>query len=269
MREGPHLPLELVDEIIGFTQYDKQALQACSSVCRAWNSVTRSYVFRRVRIRDENKLSAFETLLQKDSDIGIRVRELTFGPFTPPKTFRAAIRWVARIPRVLPTLLPLLRTIRFERLTDAAEYCDARFFRAFTTFASVTKLILDDSALNIPTLRAFACSLPRLQEFVVLEVVPLMVTVWQSPPLICRPRFTSLVIDFAVQPSTTLTEFIAWFQKSEARYTVRSLELAVKILDVKPVNHLLATIGPHLEHLGLKLQPLFSSSWECDRKRLA
>ncbi|EKM51880.1 uncharacterized protein PHACADRAFT_102426 [Phanerochaete carnosa HHB-10118-sp] len=266
MREGTLLPVELIDEIVGYVRHDKHALQACASVSRAWNAVARSYTFRRVTVKDEDKLSELEDLVQVDPDIGLCVRELIFGPFTPSKTYRASIKWVARIPRVLPAFLPQVRAIRFERLSDAAEYCDAKFFRAFTAFASVTRLVLDDSAVNIPTLRAFACSLPHLQELAVLGMLPLMVNVWQPPPLICRPRFTSLALDFAVQPSTTMADFLDWFHKSEARHTVRSLDLAVKVLDAKPVNTLLAAIGPTLDHLGLKLQALFSSSWECDRK---
>lgn len=264
MNEGTRLPVELIDEIVGYAKEDRHALQACASLNKAWNAVTRSHVFRRVKLQDEDKLSQFEDLLQGSPDLGLTVRELTFGPFTPSQTYRASIRWAARIPKILPPLLPLVQSIRFVRISDAAEYCDAKFFRAFAGFASVTQLVIDDSALNIPTLRAFACSLPRLQEFLVLGLIPLMVTVWSPPPLICRPRFTTLTLDFAVQPSTTMTEFLDWFLKSEARHTVRSLDLSVKVLDAKPVNSLLASVGPTLEHLGLKLQALFSSSWEFD-----
>ncbi|GJE88244.1 F-box protein [Phanerochaete sordida] len=264
MKEAIPLPVELIDEIVGYAKLDRRSLQACASVCKAWNAVTRAHVFRRVKVDDEPKLSDLESLLQANPDIGLSVRELTFGPFTPTKTYRASIRWAVRIPQVLPPLLPLVQTIRFVRLSDAGEYCDAAFFRGFTAFASATRLVLDDSALNIPTLRAFACSLPRLQELVVLGMLPLMVTVWKAPPLVCRPRFTALMLDFAVQPSTTMADFLDWFQKSDARHTVRSLDLAVKVLDAKPVNSLLAAIGPTLEHLGLKLQALFSSSWEFD-----
>ena len=66
--------------------------------------------------------------------------------------------------------------------------------------------------------------------------------------------------------STTMADFIEWFLRSDARYTVRSLDLTVKVLDAKPVNQLLSRVGPNLEHLGLKLQALFSSQWEYDRK---
>ena len=264
--ESRRLPLELVDQIVELSQYDSKAMQACALVCRTWNSITRAYIFRSVRLQAGEQLTHFEDLVRQSPEIGQRVRELTFGPFTPTKTYRASMPWVARIPRTLPGLLPFVRTICFERLSDAAEYCDAKFFKAFHNFTPVTKLVLDDSALNIPTLRAFACSLPRLEEFVIQGLLPLMVTVWASPPLISKPRFTALTIDFAIQPSTTMADFIEWFLRSDARYTVRSLDLTVKVLDAKPVNQLLSRVGPNLEHLGLKLQALFSSQWEYDRK---
>lgn len=264
--DSPRLPVELVDEIVKLSQHDAKTMRACSSVCRNWNSITRSYIFRRVRIQDGTQLDEFERIVQGCPEIGQRVRELTFGPFTPRATYRASLPWVQRAPKVLPSLLTSLHTIRFVRLSDSAEYCDAKFFRAFHAFASVTTLVLDDTALNMPTLRAFACSLPRLKALVIRALLPLMVTVWAPPPLVARPRFVALTIDFAVQPSTNMTEFLDWFLRSEARFTVRSLDLAVKVLDAKPVNQLLARIGPDLEHFGLKLQALMGSPWEFDRE---
>jgi hypothetical protein len=264
--DGPRLPLELVDQVVGISQTDPDTVKACSSVCVAWNAIARSYIFGRVRVRDEILLDDLESILYESPEIGACVRELTFGPFTPRKTYRASMRWVTRIPKVLPRVLTSVQTIRFERLSDAAEYCDASFFRLFHGFTSATTLVLDDSAVNMPTLQAFACSLPNMNEFVVVGMLPLMVNVWPPPPFVDKARFTSLILDFAVQPSTTMIDFIAWFERSNACRTVTSLEVAIKVLDAKHVSRLLVRLGPNLRHLGLKMQALFSSDWEYDRE---
>lgn len=266
MARTRRLPLELVDQVIGQAQHDRNTLKACCAVSREWNSLCHSYIFRKVRIRDGDALAGFERVVECNSAIGTRVREITFGPFTPERSFRASMPWVAAIPRKLPRLLPAVRTIRFERLSDAAEYCDAAFFRLFFNFAPTTRLVLYDSALNLPTLRAFACSLPHLEELVILGMTPLMVTVWPAPPLVSYPRFTALTVDFAIAPSTTLHEFIEWFLLCNAMHTLTSLDIAVKVLDVKAVNKLLSRIGPRLTHLGLTLQSMFDSDWEFDSK---
>ena len=255
------LPLELVDEIVHLSQADSATLKACSLVCSTWNAITRAYIFRRVQIRSEQRLDDFQHVVQASPEVGSRVREIVF---TLQETHRTTIRWAARIPRVLPELLPAVRTVRFQRLFDAAEYCDAPFFRQFHRFSTVRTLVLEDCALNMPTLEAFACALPRLERFVVTGLLPLMVNVWPRPPHMARPRFTALTFDFAVQPSATMIKFLEWFERSEAARTVTSLDLAVKALDAKAANHLLAKVGPNLRHLGLKMQALFSSDWEYD-----
>ena len=266
MARRPRLPLELVDQVIGQAQRDRSTLKACCAVSREWNSLCHSYIFRKVRIRDGDALDGFEQVVECNPAIGTRVREITFGPFTPDRSFRVSMPWVAAIPRILPRLLTAVRTIRFERLSDAAEYCNATFFRLFYAFASTRSLILYDSALNLPTLRAFACSLPHLEELVILGMTPLMVTVWPAPPLMSYPRFTALTVDFAIAPSTTLHEFIEWFLRCHATHTLTSLDIAVKVLDTKAVNKLLTRIGPRLKHLGLTLQSMFDSDWEFDSK---
>ena len=265
-KHGGRLPLELVDQIMYFLADDLTTLKVCALTCHSWNSIGRSFMFRTVKMSNETRLVALENLLSLTPTLQSYVRELSIGPFSSyskrPAPYEGT-RWVARIPEFLPQCMPNLHTIRFIRLSDAGEYCDAEFFAMFYYFVSVTKLVLDDCAMNTPVLQAFTSALPSLKELRVTDLLPLMVTLWDAPPQLDIPHITSLVLDFARTPSPMMSNFVDWLLSSPSRETLRSIDFGFTVLDAKVVKRCLLEIGPTLEHLGLRLKSMFESSeWE-------
>ena len=265
-RQGGRLPLELVDNIIRFATGHISSLRSCALTCHHWNVIVRTHMFRRVDITGKKRLLALEKVLETTPHLGNYIRELSIGPFASQGRGENS-RWVQRVPENLTQLLPEVRTIRFIRLSDAGEFCDAEFFAMFYYFTSATKLILQDCAMNISVLQAFASSLPNLTDLVIVDLLPLWVTVWEAPPLLASPLLTTLVFDVAKTASPTLSNFMEWLLSTDRLEELRSAEFGFTILDAKVVKRSLVNIGPNLEHLGLHIKPLFDSSeWEQERK---
>ncbi|KAI0685354.1 hypothetical protein BC835DRAFT_530101 [Cytidiella melzeri] len=259
---GGRLPLELVDQIIGFAAEDTSSLRASALTCHCWNAIIRCYMFRRVDIINEKRLQALEDVLQAAPHLDNHIRELSIGPFSP-QGHRESSRWVVRVPEHLPLFLTKVRTIRFIRLSDAGEFCDSEFFAMFYYFLSVTRLVLEDCAMNISVLQAFASSLPNLTELIITDMLPLMVTLWEAPPQLSSPRLTALVIDIAKTASPTMSNFLDWLLSTDSLNTLRSADFGFTILDAKVVKRSLLDIGPRLQHLGLHVKSMFESSeWE-------
>ncbi len=223
-------------------------------------------MFRRVDIANEKRLLALELVMQKAPHLDHYIREVAVGPFTP-QGHRGSNRWVQRIPENLTQLLTNVCTLRFIRLSDAGEFCDAEFFANLYYFTSATRLILEDCAMNPPVLQAFTASLPSLTDLVVHNILPLMVTVWEAPPQLTIPRLTTLVVDVANTASPTLTSFMEWLLSTHTLNTLRSVEFGFIVLDAKVVKRSLLAVGPRLQHLGLHLKSMFESSdWEHERE---
>ncbi|KAI0337461.1 hypothetical protein BDW22DRAFT_950995 [Trametopsis cervina] len=266
-RPGGRLPIELIHHIIYFVTEDTATLRACALVCHPWNIISRSHIFRRVNIVSEKRLSDFELVIQRAPHLDQYIRELSIGPFSLQQGQWEGCQWVSRVPETLPRWLTRVRTIRFVRLSDAGEFCDAEFFAMFYYFVSATLLILEDCALNISVLQAFASSLPNLATLVITNMMPLMVTIWEAPPQLTSPQITTIVLDFAKTPSPTMSNFLDWLMSTRTCGTLRSAEFGFTILDAKVIQRCLLEVGPRLEHLGLHLKSMFhSSEWEHDRE---
>jgi hypothetical protein len=264
--QSGRLPLELIDLIFSFAAADIASMQACALTCHCWNNIVRSHMFHRVDIVNEKRLLAFESVLQAAPHFDCYIRELSIGPFTS-QGHRESSRWVTRVPENLPRRLTRVKTIRFIRLCDAGEFCDAEFFAMFYYFLSVSHLVLEDCAMNTPVLQAFASSLPHLTHLVISDLLPLMVTLWEAPPQLNRPRLAALVLDVAKTASPTLSNFMNWLLSTDSLETLRSVEFGFTILDAKVVNRTLLDLGSRLEHLGLHVKTMFESSeWEQERE---
>ncbi|KAI0086908.1 hypothetical protein BDY19DRAFT_995351 [Irpex rosettiformis] len=269
-RHGGRLPIELVDQVIQYVYAaglgDLPSLRSCALTCHHWNNIARTYIFRRVDLTCQKRLRSLERVVENAPHIANYIREMTVGPMTSQGR-RHSKSWLQHMPENLSQWLDALHTVRFIRLSDAGEFCDAEFFSTFYYFTSVKRLILEDCAMNLAVLKAFACSLPGLTELIIVDLLPLLVTVWEAPPLLTTPPLTKLVLDVTNTASPTMENFMNWLfvhgNCGGRLHTLHSVEFGFTILDTKVVTNALNKIGSNLKHLGLHIKPMFETSeWE-------
>lgn len=70
------LPFETVENVASFLWNDFVTLSHCTLVSRRWYTAVRPFVFRRVVLRNPERLTELEDLLVKDPTVGYWIREL-------------------------------------------------------------------------------------------------------------------------------------------------------------------------------------------------
>lgn len=119
----PHLPQELVDQIVGFLRRDKRALQSCTLVCRSWLHTSRSHLFYELNVFTNQwyfGLPTFLIALQSCPDIIYYVKSLKIakhassGPLSSGGAYQHSID--ARIVMEVLSVMVNLHTLVIEDL---------------------------------------------------------------------------------------------------------------------------------------------------------
>ena len=234
---------------------DLATVTTCAQVCRLWHIVSRSLIFRELRVSTGIRLAQLEGLLLADSDIGPLVRKLQIHPRIP-NDGPTASRWIIGIPRILPAKLINLRHIELVGLCESGRYCPDAFFRGFCGFTAVERLTVHDSTIVVNLLYAFIASLPNLKHVSVGFMRPLIASVFPYPVQLLDPKFTSLDLNIGIAYPSGLKSLLDWVTQTSAGITLRSLCLDIYEEQVADAGKFLSDSGQFLEHLSLNIRPL-------------
>ncbi len=258
------LPFELVDNVVGMTSNnnDNATLRACALVSQTWRDATRPYIFRKIKIADEPLLAALEALVTVDSTVGLLVRELTVQPRTQQEHTPSS--WLSRFPTLIPSYLTRLQTIQFIDLFEFGEYCNESFFREYSKFTSVERLIFHNCSLDLHLIYSYTCALPNVRHLQVGSTLPLPSMLSEPPPQLHSPRLSSIKLNLGQAYPMALEEILVWALASPSKESLRALSVSTRIVESTAVGNFIREIGGSLQHLDLHLAQSFGSPIEYD-----
>ncbi|EKM52051.1 uncharacterized protein PHACADRAFT_150980 [Phanerochaete carnosa HHB-10118-sp] len=236
------LPVELVDKAIKFAYNDADALTltSCALVCRIWGAVSRPYIFERVKIASDDRLTVLENLVERDANVGPFIRALIVQP--SPVLTTVPSSWVGRLAKRLPSKLARLQAIRLICIFDLGEAFERGFVHEFATFATVDRLTIDKCALNLSLVYLLAAALPGLRHLHLGVIMPVLSVLTEPLAQLHPLRLTSVGLDVGSVYPYGLRDLV-----SEVRAPLRSITLGVL---AAPDVHALPSFAPLAAHIG-------------------
>lgn len=132
------IPLDVLEYIIELASEDrrhnerKKTLLSCTLVCRAWVTKSRIYLYRRIVLFRQQKATKFIDTVTSSPLLGEYVQSLLFAPSYED------MNWVSTVHRVLPTFLPNVHFLIYDRLPPY----QSPFVALASGFKNVTCLVL-------------------------------------------------------------------------------------------------------------------------------
>lgn len=251
------LPLDiifLILDLVAQIRDRKISLRSCSLVCQEWNTIARTYIFRRITINGGSSVGDFLHILKSSPHLGkliTQVRYVQDSIFMNGAKSSQLLLLVQSLPAVVPNLHTLfLHGVFRGRPNDNALQID--LLTSLSGLTSVEKLNITDSVIPIPHLVAYISSFPNLRH---LNVHWLEAALDDEPlgsPIISS-RSSCQLSSLRLRNIDDLPIFFHRILSSALKHTLRSLILAVGNQDSSHVSSFLRDVGPRLEHLDLTL----------------
>ena len=260
------LPAELVDQTVklAYNGDDILTLTSCALVCSGWNAASRRYIFERVRVSSDDRLTALEDLVERDPEVGPYIRTLVVRPSMSVMAKTSSL-WIGKLAKKLPAKLTCLQTIECVDLHELGDAFDGDFVHELEGFSSVERLTFDQSALHFSLLYALAAALPGLRHLSLGFLLPLPSMLIRDPEQLHTLQLTSVGLDVGSIYPYGLRDASHWVLGSPSRHTLRSLTIVARHGSHAAVTgHVLNELGPQLEELDLKLEIVFPSSVEAE-----
>ncbi|GJE91636.1 hypothetical protein PsYK624_077860 [Phanerochaete sordida] len=261
------IPVEIVDKFVRFA-YDTgggATLASCALVCRTWRGVSRSYIFERVKVPSDHRLTALEDLVERDLDVGPLIRTLVVQPL--PQLATTPSPWVSRLAKRLPAKLVRLHALEVRHLFDLGDLFEHGFVHDLATFTSVESLTLDQCALNLELVYPLAAAFPGLRHLSLGAIMPVPCVLPAPPPQLHPPHLTSLALDVGDVYPSGMRDAADWLLRGPSRETLRALTLVARLGTLPAAGALLTALGPQLTALDLELALQFPASIEAEMVR--
>ncbi|TBU40157.1 hypothetical protein BD309DRAFT_993264 [Dichomitus squalens] len=282
------IPQEIHDEIIGFLHDDRDALQTCALVCRAWLLRVRFHLFRTVTLDPSPRSCSFVKLAQLCPEIQPYVRDLELRGRAPSSKawWEAAqptdIRWPT-LPGGVPHPAALRRepdaveVLSWLRLTFAPPDCGGG--PPLLTLSKIYTLRLSETTLNAESAAFLAEVFPHVRTLSVNQCRVMsfagLARLFQAFPRLSTLRL--LAVEWlphrtgGVLPDTTpgslasltavdfsrdiyLEPLIEWFLKVSAHKSIRSLTCSIATRkSATAIRTFLKASGTSLHELSITL----------------
>lgn len=258
------LPVELVHKVIKFSYggVDGQTVASCALVCQTWRAVSRPYVFDQVKISSDERLTAFEDLVERDDAVGPYIRTLIVRPSVDLATVPSP--WVGRFAKRLPAKLTRLRAIELICIFDLGDAFENGLVNEFSRFVSADRLTLDQCALNLTLVYPLAAALPGLRHLHLGNIMPIPYVLPNPPEQLYPLQLTSAGLDVGGVYPYGLREVVSWIQGSPSRHTLRFVTLVARIGTTSSAGRILSELGHQLEELDLRLEITFPATVEAE-----